>query len=154
MATPSKQRPGKPTSIDIFARLDGTGSGSSSPPTPLTPKTPAEEGLEFFGSAVKPGEGPIKVYELRLSEDGGPSKDLQVGYPLTLIEMHLIVSSTSASLLRTRPTSSASRSKRGRPHPRTVSSRPTFRWMGRPSAGNGTSNARACSCPQPVSPPA
>lgn len=52
-------------------------SGASSPPTPLTPRTPAEEGLDFFGSAVKAGEEPIRVYELRLGADGGPSKDLQ-----------------------------------------------------------------------------
>lgn len=59
-----------PGTIDV-SNLDNSTS-------PLTPKTPAEEGLEFFGSAVKPGEGPIRVYELRLGADGGPSKDLQV----------------------------------------------------------------------------
>ena len=74
MSKSLSQRPG---AIDI-SNLKGNGSGSSSPPTPLTPKTPAEEGLDFFGSAVKPGEGPIRVYELRLGADGGPSKDLQV----------------------------------------------------------------------------
>ena len=78
----TKQRLGKPTSIDI-KNLKGNGGNASpnagsSPPTPLTPKTPAEEGLDFFSGALQPGEGPIRVYELRLSPDGGPSKDLQV----------------------------------------------------------------------------
>lgn len=61
--------PSKPGTIDV-SNLDN----GSEP----APKTPAEEGLEFFGSAVKPGEGPIRVYELQLGADGGPSKDLQV----------------------------------------------------------------------------
>ncbi|KAJ2927810.1 hypothetical protein H1R20_g9280, partial [Candolleomyces eurysporus] len=72
----SQKRLGKPTSIDV-KNLKGNGGSASSPPTPLTPKTPAEEGLDFFSGAVQPGEGPIRVYELRLSPDGGPSKDLQ-----------------------------------------------------------------------------
>ena len=45
---------------------------------PKTPKTPADEGLEFFESAVVPGDAPIRVYELKLSPDGGPSKDKSV----------------------------------------------------------------------------
>lgn len=50
--------------------------------TPNTPKTPADEGVEFFQSEVHPGESPIRVYELRLDPDGGPSKDLSVrSYP-------------------------------------------------------------------------
>ena len=43
-----------------------------------TPKTPADEGLEFFESAVGKGEAAIKVYELRLDPDGGPNKDRSV----------------------------------------------------------------------------
>ncbi|KDQ61755.1 glycoside hydrolase family 13 protein [Jaapia argillacea MUCL 33604] len=42
---------------------------------PKTPKTPADEGIEFFESAVRPGEGPIRVFELRLDPDGGPNKE-------------------------------------------------------------------------------
>ncbi|KAF9557321.1 glycoside hydrolase family 13 protein [Agrocybe pediades] len=50
---------------------------SPSPSTaPLTPKTPADEGLEFFQSQVQPGDHPIRVYELKLDPDGGPSKEL------------------------------------------------------------------------------
>ncbi|TDL23784.1 glycoside hydrolase family 13 protein [Rickenella mellea] len=41
-----------------------------------TPKTPADEGLEFFESAVVQADVPIQVYELRLHPDGGPSKEL------------------------------------------------------------------------------
>ncbi|KZT59916.1 glycoside hydrolase family 133 protein [Calocera cornea HHB12733] len=39
------------------------------------PKTPADEGLEFFARDLQPGEAPIQVYELHLEEDGGPNKD-------------------------------------------------------------------------------
>ncbi|KAL5531515.1 hypothetical protein ACEPAG_4392 [Sanghuangporus baumii] len=42
---------------------------------PKTPKTPADEGIDFFESAAIPGEAPIQVYELKLDPDGGPSKD-------------------------------------------------------------------------------
>ncbi|THH32030.1 hypothetical protein EUX98_g2165 [Antrodiella citrinella] len=48
---------------------------SGSPTTPKTPKTPADEGLDFFESAFTQGEQAIKVYELPLDPDGGPSKD-------------------------------------------------------------------------------
>ena len=41
------------------------------------PKTPADEGIEFFQSTVQ-GDKPIRVYELRLDSDGGPSKDASV----------------------------------------------------------------------------
>ncbi|TFK32810.1 glycoside hydrolase family 13 protein [Crucibulum laeve] len=44
---------------------------------PTTPKTPADEGIEFFQSQVRNGECPIRVYELRLDVDGGPHKDRQ-----------------------------------------------------------------------------
>ena len=45
---------------------------------PKTPKTPADEGIEFFESA--PSQEPIRVYELRLDPDGGPNKDRSVEY--------------------------------------------------------------------------
>lgn len=43
-----------------------------------TPKTPADEGIEFFENAAIPGEQPIQVYELKLEPDGGPSKEKSV----------------------------------------------------------------------------
>lgn len=43
-----------------------------------TPKTPADEGIEFFEAASVPGERPIQVYELKLEPDGGPSKEKSV----------------------------------------------------------------------------
>jgi glycogen debranching enzyme len=46
--------------------------------TPVTPKTPADEGIDFFEAGVIEGEAPIRVYELRLDADGGPSKELSV----------------------------------------------------------------------------
>lgn len=42
-----------------------------------TPKTPADEGIDFFESAVV-GDAPIQVYELKLDADGGPNKDRSV----------------------------------------------------------------------------
>ncbi|KAF8449235.1 glycoside hydrolase family 13 protein [Boletus edulis BED1] len=41
---------------------------------PTTPKTPADEGKEFFLNERLEGEKPIRVYELRLDPDGGPNK--------------------------------------------------------------------------------
>jgi glycogen debranching enzyme len=42
-------------------------------------KTPADEGIAFFESSL-PGEEPIRVYELQLDPDGGPSKDRAVSH--------------------------------------------------------------------------
>ena len=47
---------------------------------PKTPKTPADEGIDFFESASKPGDEPIHVYELQLDPDGGPNKDRSVAF--------------------------------------------------------------------------
>ncbi|KAI9458217.1 glycoside hydrolase family 13 protein [Lactarius psammicola] len=49
-------------------------SAGSSPTIAKTPKTPADEGIDFFESSIKHGEAPIRVYELPLEPDGGPSK--------------------------------------------------------------------------------
>lgn len=45
---------------------------------PKTPKTPADEGIEFFESATSQAGQPIRVYELHLDPDGGPNKDRSV----------------------------------------------------------------------------
>lgn len=45
-----------------------------------TPRTPADEGKEFFLSKRSEGEDPIRVYELKLDPDGGPSKQRSVSY--------------------------------------------------------------------------
>ena len=58
---------------------------------PTTPKTPADEGKDFFLSERSVGEQPIRVYELRLDPDGGPNKQRSAStksftlsmYPLT-----------------------------------------------------------------------
>lgn len=52
------------------------------PKLPKTPKTPADEGIDFFESALVAGEAPIRVYELKLDPDGGPSKDRSVSVPV------------------------------------------------------------------------
>ncbi len=49
-----------------------------SPIALMTPKTPADDAIEFFSSAPSQGEGSVHVYELRLDPDGGPNKDRQV----------------------------------------------------------------------------
>jgi len=43
-----------------------------------TPKTPADEAIEFFQSDSTKGASPIRVYELVLDQDGGPAKDNSV----------------------------------------------------------------------------
>lgn len=52
---------------------------------PSTPKTPADEGLDFFASVPSQGESPIRVYELRLDPDGGPNSDCQVSVPAWIL---------------------------------------------------------------------
>ncbi|KAI6010692.1 glycoside hydrolase family 13 protein [Pisolithus orientalis] len=42
---------------------------------PPTPRTPADEGKEFFLSERAEGEAPIRVYEFKLGANGGPSKE-------------------------------------------------------------------------------
>ncbi|KAI9459032.1 glycoside hydrolase family 13 protein [Russula earlei] len=61
----------------IIQRDNHTSSGPSADSSPTigkTPKTPADEGIDFFESAIRHGEAPIRVYELPLEPDGGPSK--------------------------------------------------------------------------------
>ena len=62
-----------------------TNGPSSSIPVPIAKsfstepmqKTPADEGIEFFQSAVSQAT-PIRVYELRLDSDGGPNRNASV----------------------------------------------------------------------------
>ncbi|KAF9244670.1 glycoside hydrolase family 13 protein [Melanogaster broomeanus] len=42
---------------------------------PTIPRTPADEGKEYFLSPRSDGEQPIHVYDLRLDPDGGPNKE-------------------------------------------------------------------------------
>ncbi len=59
-------------------RISPASSAGSSPTFTKTPKTPADEGIDFFESAIRHGETPIYVYELPLEPDGGPSKSREV----------------------------------------------------------------------------
>ncbi len=59
-------------------RISPASSAGSSPTFSKSPKTPADEGIDFFESAIKHGEPPIRVYELPLEPDGGPSKSREV----------------------------------------------------------------------------
>ena len=67
---------------------------------PTTPKTPADEGIEFFESAFSQGQPPIRVHELRLDPDGGPNKDravrINISYLPHILTRLLIVRSTPA----------------------------------------------------------
>ena len=57
---------------------------------PTTPRTPADEGKEFFLSERSEGEQPIRVFELRLDPDGGPSKQRSASCPARSPECLLI----------------------------------------------------------------
>lgn len=82
---------------------------------PNTPKTPADEGKEFFLSERSEGEHPIRVYELRLDPDGGPNKQRSASWPgLSLrVSTYLRLHSTSVSHLPMSLTSCASLWMRG-----------------------------------------
>ncbi|KAL0067147.1 bifunctional 4-alpha-glucanotransferase/amylo-alpha-1,6-glucosidase [Marasmius tenuissimus] len=74
----TKGRKGSHPKVSIpKGKESGSASGNSSSSSPISagPKTPADEGIEFFQSALNPGESPLRVYELRLDVDGGPHKD-------------------------------------------------------------------------------
>jgi glycogen debranching enzyme len=66
------------TSIQNNKRISPATSAGSSPTLAKTPKTPADDGIDFFESAIRHGEAPIRVYELPLEPDGGPSKSREV----------------------------------------------------------------------------
>jgi len=55
-----------------------TDFSSAAAAEPTTPKTPADEGIEFFEFASVDDKAPIRVYELPLDPDGGPNKDRAV----------------------------------------------------------------------------
>jgi len=55
-----------------------TDFGSTAAADPTTPKTPADEGIEFFEFASVDSKAPIRVYELPLDPDGGPDKEKAV----------------------------------------------------------------------------
>ena len=61
-----------PVSVEI---PNSTTAGEPSDSGSLkTPKTPADEGIDFFESSISHGEDPIRVYDLQLDPDGGPNK--------------------------------------------------------------------------------
>ena len=66
------------TTIQKDKRISPATSAGSSPTITKTPKTPADDGIDFFESAIRHGEAPIRVYELPLEPDGGPSKSREV----------------------------------------------------------------------------
>ncbi|KAH9479582.1 Glycogen debranching enzyme [Psilocybe cubensis] len=81
MAKGRKHAYGRPKpSLTIPRQKSVSRSPSASPsPTsasPLTPRTPADEGIEYFQSHPRPGDAPVPVYELCLDPDGGPSNAL------------------------------------------------------------------------------
>lgn len=62
--------------------LDGSGHGASgaTPEGTKTPKTPADEAIEFFSAEAVGSEDPkeVQVWELELEDDGGPSWEKRV----------------------------------------------------------------------------
>ncbi|KAG6868797.1 hypothetical protein C0993_010427, partial [Termitomyces sp. T159_Od127] len=74
MAKPKRQSSQQQKLTSVVIPPLSTAS-SDAPMAPTTPKTPADEGIEFFKSQIRPGDAPIRVYELHLDTDGGPHKD-------------------------------------------------------------------------------
>ena len=70
---------------------------------PDTPKTPADEGKEFFLGERSADEQPIRVYELRLDPDGGPNKQRSASWPGFQFECSFITRTHSISVFH-RPT--------------------------------------------------
>jgi glycogen debranching enzyme len=66
------------TTVQKDKRISPATSAGSSPTIAKTPKTPADDGIDFFESAIRHAEAPIRVYELPLEPDGGPSKSREV----------------------------------------------------------------------------
>ena|SRR6267154_2617064 len=65
---------------------DATSDALQTLDDPVTPKTPADEGKEYFLSERCADERQIRVYELRLDPDGGPNKERSVSaYGVNLI---------------------------------------------------------------------
>ncbi|KAI6024074.1 glycoside hydrolase family 13 protein [Pisolithus microcarpus] len=69
---PVVDSPGKPNLTLKCSLGDSTPTDIAAP---STPRTPADEGKEFFLSERSEGEAPIRVYEFKLGADGGPSKE-------------------------------------------------------------------------------
>ena len=71
-----------PGTLSIPKGKASSDSSISGSPTSMgaqkTPRTPADEGIAFFESEFKKGEPPVRVYELALDPDGGPSKEVEV----------------------------------------------------------------------------
>jgi glycogen debranching enzyme len=80
--------------VQMPARTKGAGepiTPTSSGSEPATPKTPADEGIQFFESAVADKSKPIAVYEIHLDADGGPNKERAVRAPIDLISVSIHV---------------------------------------------------------------
>ncbi|THH18461.1 hypothetical protein EW146_g2524, partial [Bondarzewia mesenterica] len=69
-----KARNAHPGTIAIPPKSSDPSAGS--PTSARTVKTPADEGITFFESDFQKGDLPVRVYELALEADGGPSKDI------------------------------------------------------------------------------
>ena len=90
------------TTVQKNNRISPATSAGSSPTLAKTPKTPADEGIDFFESSIRHGETPIRVYELPLEPDGGPSKSREVCPTKSIYSSATLTNlfSTFVSLLR------------------------------------------------------
>lgn len=66
-----------PTGLKLPTHGAATDSTARSP-APKTPKTPADEAVNFFSNERKQGEKPVQVWELVLEDDGGPGEGKSV----------------------------------------------------------------------------
>jgi glycogen debranching enzyme len=105
------EEPDKVTQIRVLSllQLEQTDSSTDVTPhgllaldNPVTPKTPADEGKDYFLRERRADEQPTRVYELRLDPDGGPNKDRSVSaICIIFIPVELTICtvySTSASI--------------------------------------------------------
>ena len=119
------------TQTDLSAVAASHGLSESALDEPVTPKTPADEGKEYFLSEQRADEKPIRVYELRLAPDGGPNKDRSVSAisVLGFIAVKIKACSISASHQHIPHIFYASLLLQERQPQKTVCSKPIFRWM-------------------------
>ena len=107
---------------------------------PTTPRTPADEGKDFFLSERSVGEQRIRVYELRLDPDGGPDKQRSASPPSRSLRASTYSRPHSifVSHLPMSPTYYASLWMRGHPPRKMVYLKPTSRSTVACSSGTGS----------------
>lgn len=134
--------------IPAFGTKKQQGGDDETLITPVSPKTPADEGIDFFQAEAAEGEAPIRVYELRLDPDGGPNKELSVCHLSSTLSsrsyLRLIDGSIFVSRPRIRRTSSVFPYRRVRLLRRMGYSRRISLWMAVYLGGISSRRERGC----------